>query len=190
MAFAALSVQDVDAQRRYHHGVFWGRLVLSDTITHRLKAELYVQKRTQNLPGKNNILEGDHFFSLWSWFNYQLNKEVRLAISPLGYFESNVFFINPGDEDVSPVREYRWTARVEIEKKKWLTYANRYSLEYRLRDRHDGSYQANWRARYQLRVEKPLYFFGKRSKPLSFGLSDEVFIQFGKAVRGNPNVFD
>lgn len=33
-------------QSTRHHGVFWGRMVLTDKITDKLKWELYLQKRT------------------------------------------------------------------------------------------------------------------------------------------------
>lgn len=178
-------------QNTYRHGVFWGRVVLSDKITNKLKWELYCQKRTQNIPGEKNIFGGPHFLSLWSWLNYQANKELKLSFSPLGYFDSNLFFTNPGDENNPGVKEFRWTARAEYEKKKWLNYANRYSIEYRIRDlQNNGNYQPNWRVRYQLRFEKTLKGVLSNDKPLSFSIGDEIFIQFGKAVRGNPNVFD
>jgi hypothetical protein len=179
------------AQKTYKHGVFWGRLVLSDRISDKLKWELYCQKRTQNIPGHKNIFGGPHFFSLWAWLNYQVNNEVKLSFSPVGYFDSHLFFTNPEDAGNPGVKEFRWTARAEHEKRKWLNYANRYSVEYRVRDlQHNGNYRPNWRIRYQLRFEKPVKGILSEKKPVSFSLSDEVFIQFGKAVRGNANVFD
>lgn len=179
------------AQRTYKHGVFWGRVVLADKLSDKLKWEVYLQKRTQNIPGDKNILEGPHFFSIWPWLNYQVSNEVKLSVSPLGYFNSNLFFTNPGDEKNEGVKELRWVIRAEHEKKKWLNYTNRYSVEYRLRDfQHDGHYQPNWRMRYQVKLEKPIKGILSKQKPLSFSLSNEVFIQFGKAVRKNANVFD
>lgn len=89
------------------------------------------------------------------------------------------------------MKEFRWTVRAEHEKRKWLSYANRYSVECRIRDlRHNGDYQPNWRIRYQLRFEKQVTGFFSDEKPVSFSVSDEVFIRFGKAVKGNANVFD
>lgn len=179
------------AQKTYKHGVFWGRLVLSDRVSDKLKWELYCQKRTQNIPGHKNIFGGPHFFSLWLWLNYQLNDELKLSVSPAGYFDSNLFFTYSEDAGNPGIKEFRWTARAEHEKKKWLNYAGRYSVEYRVRDlQHNGNYQPNWRIRYQLRFEKQVKGILSERKPVSFSLSDEVFIQFGKAVRGNANVFD
>ncbi len=40
-----------------------------------------------------------------------------------------------------------------------------------------------------LRLEKPIRALWIK-RPFSFVVNDEIFIQFGRAVRGNPNVFD
>lgn len=55
---------------------------------------------------------------------------------------------------------------------------------------HDGNYSGNWRVRYMVRLEKPVFNIFSNSKPVTFALYDEVFVQFGKAVSGNPNIFD
>jgi hypothetical protein len=181
----------VQAQKTYKHGVFWGRLVLADRISNKMKWELYAQKRTQNIPGKKSIFGGPHFSSIWLWLNYQVNKELKISVSPIGYFDSNLFFTLPDDAKNPGVKEFRWTVRAEYEIKKWLNYSNRYSVEYRTRDlSHTNNYQPNWRLRYQLKLEKPVKGILSKEKPVSFYVSDEVFIQFGKAVRSNANVFD
>lgn len=40
------------------------------------------------------------------------------------------------------------------------------------------------------RIEKPVINIFSSVKPVTFILYDEIFLQFGKAVRNNPNVFD
>jgi hypothetical protein len=173
------------AQKTYNHGVFWGRLILSDTVGSRLKWELYLQKRTQDA-GTGNIFAEPHFLSIWPWLNYKLNANTKLSFSPVGYFDSHVFYNDVADVKPEGVKEWRISARLENEQKlRWFNYSNRYSVEYRLRDlTYDGHYQPNWRLRYQAKLEKPL------NKSFSVFASDEVFIQFGKAVANNPNIFD
>ena len=189
--FMLLLLNNSHAQKTYRHGVFWGRLVLADTVNKKLKWELYLQKRTQNIPGHKSIFGGPHFTSIWFWLNYQLNKEVRLSVSPFGYFNSNLFFTKDGDQDLPGVKEFRWVTRIEYEKKGWLNYFNRYSVEYRLRDiKNNKVYLPNWRMRYQLRFEKLLNNVFSKTKPVSVSVGDEIFVQFGRAVRGNANVFD
>jgi len=180
------------AQRTRHHGVFWGRVILADSINSRLKWELYLQKRTQNIPGEKDIFGSPHFYSAWIWINYQLTKNLKLSVSPFGYFDSYAFLSNPADADLPGIKEFRWTVRLEQEQKlKWLNYSNRYGIEYRRRDlANNDIYQPNWRARYQLRLEKPVKGILPNGKPISFHAGDEIFLQFGKAVINNPNTFD
>lgn len=178
----------IQSQVTRHHGVFWGRLVLGDKITDKLKWEAYFQKRTQNVPGYKSIFEAPHFTSVWLWLNYSLSKNLKLSISPLGYFDSYAFLTKPEDVEIPGINEFRWVMRLEQEQKlKWFNYSNRYSIEYRRRDLNNNDvYLPNWRIRYQARLEKPFNI----SHPFSIFLADEIFLQFGQAVRGNPNVFD
>jgi len=113
-----------------------------------------------------------------------------VSISPFGYFESYVLNVKPTDEDLAPIKEFRWSVRLEHETKgRIVNYSNRYNVEYRWRDLlNNNNYQPNFRVRYMARLEKSVT--GIFSKPVSFVLYDEIFLQFGKAVKDNPNVFD
>ena len=177
--------------KQYNHGVFWGRLILADTINSKLKWELYLQKRTQEA-GSGNLFEAPHFVSIWPWLNYKLNKTTKISISPVGYFDSHVFYNNVDEIKPEGVKEYRISARLENEQKlRHFNYTNRYSLEYRMRDlAYDGKYRHNWRARYMAKLEKPILKVFSKDKPVSLFISEEVFIQFGEAVKNNPNIFD
>ena len=179
------------AQTKYGHGVFWGRLVLSDTVNSRLKWELYLQTRSQSA-GTGNIFAERHYVAMVPWLGYKLNNNTKVFLSPLSYFNSHVFYNNVSEVRPEGVKEYRISARIENEQKlRHFNYTNRYALEYRMRDlAHNGIYQPNWRARYQFKLEKPLFNIFSKEKPLSVFLSEEILIQYGKAVRNNPNIFD
>jgi len=181
----------VFAQKNHTHSVFWGRLILADTINSRFKWELYLQKRTQSV-GTGNMFKAPHFLSVWPWLNYKVTPNTKISLSPIAYFDSHVFYDSPDALRPEGVKEYRISARLENEQKlRLFNYSNRYSLEYRVRDlAYNGNYQPNWRARYQIRLEKPLMGLLSKDKPLSVFISEEVFIQFGKAVKNNPNIFD
>ena len=187
-----VSATMISAQTTHHHGVFWGRFVISDKITDRLKWDLFLQKRTQNVPGEKSIFGAPHFTSVWLWLNYTLSKSWKVSVSPFGYFTSYAFLTEPADTDIPGIKEYRWVVRFEEEQKyKWFNFSNRYSFEYRRRDlERDNRYQPNWRIRYQARAEKPVTGILPNKMPVTFFVADEIFIQFGKAVRENPNVFD
>jgi hypothetical protein len=188
-----LSSAGMAQNKTYNHGVFWGRVVLADKINAKTKWELFVQKRTQNLePGAPNIFAAPHFTSVWFWLNFTLNKNFKLSVSPFGYFNSHPFNRVAADADIPGVKEFRWTARLENDQKfSFLTFNNRYSIELRLRDlKNNNVYLPNYRFRYQARLEKSFKGILSKTKPVTFFFADEVFLQFGPAVKNDPNVFD
>lgn len=179
-------------QTHYWHNVVWGRLALTDTISQKIRWEFYLQKRLQNRkPGSWNAFEAPQFVSYWPWLTYSVRPTLRVGLSPLGYFKSWLLIANPDEADRLPVQELRIALRFDQEQRfRRFSYTNRYSLERRWRDFGDNKgYRPNWRVRYQARMDLPIR---ARWVPqsLSITISDEVFLPFGKAVRGNPNVFD
>lgn len=191
IVLALFSALQMLAQQTTTHNLFWFRLNLSDTINSRLKWEAIIQRRTQDSSHpKSNAFATPQFESYWLWFTYSLSKNVRIGVSPFGYFESYVLNVKSSDENQPPIKEYRWTVRLDHETKgKYFNYINRYNLEYRNRDLlNNGDYEPNWRFRYMARLEKPVKNI--LPKPITFILYDEVFIQYGRAVKNNPNVFD
>lgn len=183
----------MQGQQYYNHGLFWIRVALTDTIGPHLKPELLLQKRTQTAePGDKNIFATPQFNSVWFWMNYSFNSKVKIGVSPFGYFESYVLNTKPSDANILPIKEFRWAGRVELETKfKFVNFINRYSVEYRTRDlHHDGNYLPNWRMRYMMKLEKPVKGLLSSRKPVTFTVYDEVFLQFGEAVKNNPDVFD
>lgn len=176
----------------HSHNVFWGRIILADNITPRLRTELWVQKRTQDTEAETSVFEAPQFDSYWLWFSYNLTPELKIALSPFGYFESYILYSEPSDLGRPPIKEFRYTLRLEHEQKgKFLNYSNRYSFEYRTRDFYNtGDYEPNWRVRYMARFEKPIRADWLKGRSLSLIAYDEVMIQFGKAVKESPSVFD
>lgn len=182
-----------NAQNSYKHGMFATRIIFNDHLSKKLRYELFLQRRTQNDgDGSLNFFDERQFSSVWLWFNYQYNPHLKLSASPFGYFESSPLITKEGDENLPPVKEFRFSLRAEYENKgKVVNFINRYSLEYRRRDLlQNNVYQPNWRIRYMARFEKPVKKILSPNKPLTFMLYDEVFVQFGKAVANKPNVFD
>lgn len=179
------------AQATYHHGAFWGRIVFADSINSKLRWELWLQQRTQDA-GTENIFKAPLLSNVWPWLNYSITRSTRVSLSPISYFSTRTFYPSVNEIKTDGVKEYRISVKVENEQKhKFFNYANRIGLEYRMRDlKYNGNYLPNWRARYMLKFEKPLYNVISSSKPLSVFLSNEVLIQFGEAVKDRASVFD
>ena len=179
------------AQRTYSHGVFLGRIIFTDTINSKLRWEFYLQRRTQDA-GTGNIFEAPLFFNAWPWLNYGISKSTHISISPIAYFKIHSFYNDINEVKESGVKEYRISLRVENEQKeKVFSYFNRLGLEYRMRDlKYNGNYIPNWRARYMLKLEKPLFNILSKQQPLSLFLSNEILVQFGEGVKDRSTVFD
>ncbi len=191
LLFSIFFPAGIAAQTTYDHNLFWGRLVLSDTVTSKLKWEIHLQKRTQNTSDDYNVFGAPQFSAIWFWLNIKISDNLTLGITPFSRFDSRVLYVKPSDLEIPGVKEYRWVARLDNEQKfRFLNYITRFSLEYRLRDiRNNNNYQGNYRTRFMFRFEKPLRLEGMK-RPITLILYDEVMLQFGKAVRGNPNIFD
>jgi hypothetical protein len=175
---------------RYHHNTFWGRVVLSDKIGEKIKWDLYLQDRTQNdAEDKLNIFKHHQLTSYWLWLHYQVNKELRVSVTPFCYFNTIALFPQPLELGNRGIKEFRWAAQLEhTQKLKYFSFANRYSLEYRYRDLHEANvFVTNYRMRYRAKLERPL---NKKGKPLTAIVYDEVFLEFGKAVRDSPATFN
>lgn len=191
LVFTVVSIKTFSQNTR-QHGVFWGRLILADRINDKWKWELFVQKRTQNIPGHKSIFGALHYNAIWFWLNYRINKNLKLYLSPIGYFDSYAFLTKAEDVDLPGVKEFRFSARLEQELKgRVVNFSNRFTVEYRRRDiNFNDVYIPNWRLRYMARLEKPVKGILRNDKPVAFFIGDEVLVQFGKAVKNNASIFD
>lgn len=174
----------------YNHNAFWGRIVLSDKINKKVGWEVYLQERTQNDPAeKLSIFKYHQLTSYWLWIHYQVNKDLRVSVTPFCYFNTIALFPQPTEIGNRGVNEYRWAVQLEhTQHFKHFQFANRYSVEYRLRDiENENVFVPNYRVRYRAKLEMPL----KGNKhPVSLIVFDEVLLEFGKAVQSSPAVFN
>jgi hypothetical protein len=177
-------------QTNYWHNTFWGRIILSDKITDKLRWEVYLQERTQNdNTAKLNIFKHHQLSSYWLWLHYQASKDLRVSVTPFCYF--NTILLYPQSEAIGNrgIREYRWALQLEhTQKLRYFTYANRYIVEYRYRDyQKAGVFVPNYRFRYRARIEKPLKREGKQFNLI---LYDEVMLEFGRGIYESPAIFN
>lgn len=173
----------IKAQTQNTHRLFWAGLAFSDMINGKLKWEASVQRRTQNsAESKADLFDKPHFASYSVMLQYRLNPNLRVSVAPFGYYESYLLNVKRSDEQLPPIKEFRWTARLEHEAKgRYVNYINRYSLEFRNRDIHrNDDYQQSWRIRYMAKLEKPLK--NRLRNPVTFILYDEIFIRFDHTV--------
>ena len=191
IVFVLLSIVGLSQSlTRYHHNTFWGRIVLSDKITPKLRWELFLQDRTQNDDAhKLDIFKHHQLTSYWFWLHYQVNKDFRVSVTPFCYFNTIQLFPQPAEIGNRGIREFRWAVQAEqTQRFKNFTFANRYSLEYRMRDLFtEDVFVTNYRARYRAKIERPLK---TKKHAMSLILYDEIFLEFGKAIENSPAIFN
>lgn len=174
----------------YHHNTMWVRTFVSDRLTERLTGEFFFQYRTQNRQsGSLNIFQTHYLHSYALSLRYTLPHDFNISVTPFCYFVNQRLGAMPNER---PVREYRWVARAEKQLKlNHFQLFNRLGLEYRWRNLFDaGVYVPNWRIRYMFRVTKPIHAAWLRGKAFNLITYDEVMVQFGKAMRTFPTLFD
>jgi hypothetical protein len=181
------------SQQRTTHHLSWTRLTFSDTLSQKLEWEFGIQHRTQNnYSGDPNIFHSFQFEGYTLSFEYALSDKLSISAMPLGYYTSHVLNIVPSDVDRPTTTE--WRSNVQLIHENSLRHfilTNRIAIDYRQREfPFTDHFQANWRFRYMLRFEKDVVGIFSAVKPVTFTLFDEVFFQFGDAVKNNHTIFD
>ena len=181
------------SQQRYTHQLFWLRLTFGDTINEKFEWEVGIQRRTQNnYAGDPNLFHSFQFEGYSPSFKYNFSEKFNVSLMPLGYYRSHPLNVQQPDWLRPSTTEWRSTVQVGYETDlRYFTLLNRLSMDYRRRV-FQGSdhYQNNWRLRYMVRIEKEVLGIFSDVKPVTFTLFDEVFFQFGDAVKNNKYIFD
>jgi hypothetical protein len=111
---------------------------------------------------------------------------------PLGYYQSHVLNVMSTDWKSPSSKEWRSNIQLSYETKIGsVILFNRLGFDYRRRDfQNNGEYAKNYRVRYMVRFEKRVTGILSAVKPVTFTIFDEVFFQFGDAVKHNAKIFD
>ena len=115
---------------------------------------------------------------------YYINDNTKLT---LGY--GNIF-IFPGDNhqritrhEHRPWQQVQWHTKYgKTRMMQWMRLEERYRQKVLNDSTLAGGYNFNWRLRYNIWYELPLYKDGAAPKSVSFIANDEVHISFGKEV--------
>jgi len=183
----------VMSQEHYTHQLSWLRLNLSDTINNKLEWEVSIQRRSQNNhAADDNIFHSFQFEGYSLAFEYGVSDKFSVSVMPLGFYRSHSLNVVPTDWERPSTKEWRSNIQLSYEiSGRILTVTNRLSIDYRRRDFADREhYITNWRLRYMLRLEKEVLGIFSDVKPVTFTIFDEVFFQFGEAVKNNKYLFD
>lgn len=192
----AFTISLVSAQKNnviiYSHGNFWGRFILTDKITEKIRWEAFGQLRTQNVFKGANIFEAYQLHSYWAWLHYNPNPALRISVSPFCYFQTQRLYAKPSDLHQRPIKEFRWAARIETTHKfKFVNFSTRYGMEMRYRDiPAKNNYKLNYRARIMGRLTKPVKAEWLHGRGLNLIAYSEVLLQFGEKLNIDYTLFD
>ena len=181
------------SQESFTHQLFWLRLTFADTINEKLEWEFGIQRRTQNNYASDaNLFHSFQFEGYSPSIKYNFSEKFNVSVMPLGFYRSHPLNVQQADWLRPSSTEWRSNVQVGYETDlRYFTLLNRLAMDYRRRD-FPGSdhFQNNWRLRYMVRVEKEVLGILSDVKPVTFTIFDEVFFQFGDAVKNNKYIFD
>jgi hypothetical protein len=181
------------SQQGNTHQLFWWRITVSDTINSKLEWEFGMQRRTQNnYSGDSNLFHSFQFEGYSLSFQYNFSEKFSVSMMPLGYYRSHVLNVDDTDWRRPSTTEWRSNVQATYETDvRRFTFLNRLSMDFRQRDFQGNShYVTNWRLRYMIRFDKEVVGLLSEIKPVTFTLFNEVFFQFGDAVKHNKYLFD
>jgi hypothetical protein len=133
-----------------------------------------------------NLYAENQLQSYCLWLQYFPSENIKFSLSPICYFRAKPIFAL----GTRSINEFNWNVRVEHKKNfKNCSLMNRLALEYRYRDFFEKNvYVGNFRMRYMPRFS--IQTFKIRGKPVNLVISDEVFFQYGYAVKTAASLFD
>ena len=112
----------------------WFRLSVQANLSEKVRGDLELQHRRQNIPDHDYPLRAGLMYAVRPWILYQWSKGVELGFSPLAWFRHNSIIINAADVYNKPKQEYRTTLGITIREQPFdkLVLFERNALEYRM----------------------------------------------------------
>lgn len=116
------------------HTNSWLRGTLSIPISEKITTDVELQHRTQNGFENRNPWYASLMNSFRTWIYFKQNKDVVYAISPFAYFQNNKIIQQKSDADLSPTKEFRFSASIELQHELASKFfiVDRTMLEYRV----------------------------------------------------------
>ncbi|MBI1838422.1 MAG: DUF2490 domain-containing protein [Flavobacteriia bacterium] len=205
------TAQTTDTKEVVSRNSFWTETVFNGVVKNKWKWQLdYQYRRTSDLSdmkGHSNDLFKNNFQHVYRpWIHYQMNENVRLSLSPLGFWETYTSAFETGSKRIVQPEfricpqvtltnkifdrviidqryryEFRWLgSKANTERPEFLDYS--YGMAF-----HDN--QRKMRMRYFLRATIPLNHKTLEKNTLYITAWNELFIGLGKNT-ANDKIWD
>jgi hypothetical protein len=171
----------------YPHKSFWSKTEATQIFENKWGLGIDYIFRSNNEMNKGSIFSKWHRHSIRPWVHYQFDKNLRISISPIGFFSTQEYFAKPEDYNRQTYQELRTTLQVLHHHKMMgekFTHTFRHWYEFRYRNPFDQeNYFAfsRYRMRYRLRylINKDYY---NENKVVYAYASNEVMINYGRKI--------
>lgn len=191
--FSFLYIGKAEAQTGkivYPHAAFWHKTEINQFLDERWGVGFDLVYRRKNEMNKGSMFDHHLRTSLRPWINYQITKNSRFSLSPIGYMTTTEYVGKSSDYDRLPYHEWRTTFQLFHHHKypnpRWMhTWRYRYELRWQENPgQSDYRFLTRFRLRYRLRfvINKPDFY---QNNMLYLMASNEIGLNIGKNVLYN-----
>lgn len=173
----------------YPHQSFWSKAEATQIFDNKWGVGVDYIFRSNNTMNEGSIFDNWHRHSIRPWVHYQVDKNIRLSVSPIAYFGTQEYFGKPEDFDREPYHELRTTFQVlhhhkMMGEKFTHTFRHWFELRYRSPFEDDAFSFTRYRMRYRLRylINKDSY---SETNVLYTYVSNEIMISYGSNIVSN-----
>ena len=174
----------------YPHSVFWHKTEVNEFFNEKWGVGADFVYRSKNEMNRGSMFDSHNRTSFRPWINYQISKNSRLSISPIGYMHTNEYIGKPEDYDRPPFHEWRSTLQFFHHYKHAngkLMHTWRYRYEFRWQERpaeDDYRFFTRFRFRYRIRYMINSNDFYENNTLYAM-ISNEIGLNIGKNVTYN-----
>lgn len=160
---------------------FWFKSIVSYSLNDKIKIDQEFQHRRQSDYDNSNLLDKNLMFNYRVWGQYKLDEDIRILISPYGYFSNYRMIEKQGDDKIESQKEIRFSVASEFQKEilNRLFLIKRFGMDYRV---FESDHQKTLRLRNRFGIKYQLF------NNVYFSLTDEVL--FNVADYSNVISFD
>ncbi|MBX3102038.1 MAG: DUF2490 domain-containing protein [Bacteroidetes bacterium] len=173
----------------YQHYAFWNKTEVNEIFPNKFGVGGDFIFRTTNTLGKGSPFDRWHRTSFRPWVHYQVSKNCRFSLSPLGYFATQEYVGKESDFSRPRYDEWRTTLgffhhHYNLNKRLNHTFRHWYEFRYRSLGSEEGFTFSRYRMRYRLRYVLNRPDFNQDGALYVFGYN-EIMINYGQEIVSN-----
>jgi len=171
----------------FSNRAFWSKSEVTQIFENNWGLGLDYIFRSTNTLNRGSIFDNWHRHSFRPWIHYQFDKNLRVSVSPIGYFGTQEYFAKEDDFLRKPYQELRTTFQVLHHHKmlgERFTHTFRHWFEIRYRNPFEAEnyfaftrYRMLYRIRYLLNKD----YYNEKNVIYTY-LSNEIMVNYGSNI--------